>query len=201
MELIQAMHNVITNKEEGGVQGYLDVEAILKSLDMDDFRFEYWGHWKDQDALEVWFLVPFFDTDTYTGISVLLFHGQPMALLTKPSRKTDLQVEWIGKWQANMVKNYLESFMTEEEEFEPDCIENLTEFFPDSYKITFTSQVLNKKGLFDGKKVEVTQRKAGEKATYINNNLFVSSKEGVKIPTTTDKVQFLTLVRNNPLEG
>lgn len=101
-----------------------------------------------QDKLISFWLGNWYCTDSYVGYKVYFFDNKPVAVSSQTGRKMDEKIEWLSKESYKLVKEYVLTFLIEQED-ESFKLVDLEEEVSEGYKIKFNSQ------LFDYHKTKV----------------------------------------------
>ncbi len=114
-------------------------------------------YYSDDARLKCYFIKKWLCTDTHVGIRCYYLNDEPICISTQTARKDTENFTFFSKQSAIKLKNYLESLIVLEEDYNLDIIEDsfLDEEIPSTYKIEYNSQILHKLAFLNGEKVDI----------------------------------------------
>lgn len=149
MKLKELMDRVDKSKQfECGVSIYEIAENEFNIFNI-DYNIE-------QTRLTCFWLGNWYCTDSYVGYKIYFFDDKPVGVTIQEGRKDSEHFEWLSKESYKIVKQYILTFLIEQED-ERFIITDLEEEFNEDYTIHFNSQLFDyhkDKVTLDGNKIE-----------------------------------------------
>jgi len=97
-------------------------------------------------------------TDTWVGLYVIYYNGEPVATSNQTARKSDVEIEWFSKEAAHKVRDALLALVRAEEPEDNFKIVNLNEEIGEpSYQLNFSSQVIHDDAIYQGRPVKIVK--------------------------------------------
>ena len=152
-------------------------ENLLSAVGLD----AYYHNYDDPVNLTTNHLKQWYCTDTWVGINVIYLNNHPVAVTNQIGRKCDVNIYFLSEEAKNLVKEYLLSLYSNQQDYSEYLTEDdLNEEMGDYFKIEYSSQVLYKTAWLNGEQVEITQ-----KPRNLNNNInlhtvAIKHKDGVE---------------------
>ena len=152
-------------------------ENLLSAVGLDT----YYHNYDDPVNLTTNHLKQWYCTDTWVGINVIYLNNHPVAVTNQIGRKCDVNIYFLSEEAKNLVKEYLLSLYSNQQDYSEYLTEDdLNEEMGDYFKIEYSSQVLYKTAWLNGEQVEITQ-----KPRNLNNNInlhtvAIKHKDGVE---------------------
>ncbi len=103
---------------------------------------EYSISWdKTQDRLTSYYIGNWYCTDSYVGYKVYFLDDVPIAISAQHGRKCDVDIEWLSKELYNKTKEYVLTFINEEEDRIVYILADLDQDLGLTYKIEYHEQL------------------------------------------------------------
>lgn len=148
---------------------------IAESISIDARNYD------DQDRLISYYIGSWYCTDSYVGYKVYFFDNEPVAVSAQTSRKATEEVEWLSKECYKKVKDYILTFVQENEDDIQLC--NMDEDIGKSYKIHFTGQLFDYHKnipLFKGESVKIIEEEKREDNWGIEKKVKILMKDNTE---------------------
>lgn len=130
-----------------------DIDIFCQALDLDQ---PGWNVTFDKDnRVTAHWLVKWYCTDTWVGYQVFYMDNEPVAVSTQLARKSSENLEFVSLEAATKVRAYILECLGEKE-FSPS-IANLDEETDPYYTVSYSSQLLVKKGWYGDRIVNVVR--------------------------------------------
>lgn len=149
MNIIDIANNI--DKSEKNRDQYTDIMAFD-----DEFGLDL--PYAEQERLTAYWFGNWYCTDSYVGYRMYFFDDEPVCYSTQIGRKYHQIFHWFSEEAAYKVKEYLITFLIEEDDGLNISLADLSEDFGDSFKIEFNGQILRNDTIrYKGKKAELVE--------------------------------------------
>lgn len=112
--------------------------------------------WSDDTRLKSYYIKIHYCTDSYVGIKAYFLDDEFIALSNQIGRKYPEEFDFVSTEIAEKVKDYLLSLLEpEEHSANVSVIDYLDEEIPNTYKIEYNTQILQKKAIYKGERVDI----------------------------------------------
>ena len=171
MKFIDLLRHV--KKGGGAIEQSTELYGLMREFGLSNNDFDY-SKFYDDEKFKEYLVIPRYDSDYYIGLSAVYFDGELVGSSLLHGRKCDTEYSWISLEAFNKVKAYAETLVLEDE-LKPDIIsaEDLEEETAPTFKISFSSCLLTKRGIYQGKECNV-QRTSG----FLSKDLIITDDEG-----------------------
>ena len=113
-------------------------------------------YWSDDPRLKCYFIKKWCCTDTYVGIRAYFLDSEFIGYSSQYGRKCNEDFLFVSKELAEKLRNYLQNLAGEIEcDYELIDENELDKDIPDTFKINYNSQILNKEAILNGELVEI----------------------------------------------
>jgi hypothetical protein len=135
-------------------------------------------------------------TDTHVGCSAIYWNGEFIAITSQTSRRGSVTVEWASEEVFNRVSAFIKT-LVEEEPYKPKCL-NLIEEYPTTFKLGYTSQILDDWAFYNGKKymIDLELTRGGERKDFISNQVWIVTEDGPK-QVNINELEFPVLLKED----
>lgn len=130
-----------------------DVEEFFEPLGL---GYQYIQSDAVEARLKEQYLVKWYCTDTYVGISVFQLDGVPVAIVRQQGRKCGKDVMFLSASGADAMRTFILSLMQDEDDYNPHILAD-DEMIDDHYTVEFGDQLLTKSGFYNGEPVSVVK--------------------------------------------
>lgn len=134
------------NKSEDN-KSYIDMDIIAEQFNV---QFDCYGKEYDE-RLKAYWAARHICTDTWVGVRVYYFDDEPAALSWQFARKSSEDFQWVSNKIANKVKDWILSLSDDIDV----ALIDMDEDYGDGYEVSFVSQLLDNKIIYDGELVDV----------------------------------------------
>lgn len=165
----------------------LSASEFAHHFNWSEFDFDY----KEQDRLVGYFLSLWYCTDSFVGIRVYFLDNEPVAISSQWGRKCSEDFEWMSKEAYHKVREYVKSFMKENNDDDHITLADLEQDLGNTYKIEFNGQLFShqwKIPMLKGKSVEITELVPEKKGTIES-----MIAQRVKIKHTTGATEIISI--------
>lgn len=112
--------------------------------------------WSDDTRLKSYYIKIHYCTDSYVGIKAYFLDDEFIALSNQIGRKYPEEFDFVSTEIAEKVKDYLLTLLEpEEHSANVSVIDYLDEEIPNTYKIEYNTQILQKKAIYKGERVDI----------------------------------------------
>ncbi len=136
---------------------YVDYEALCNEFNFDYYNLDY-----ENTSFYVYWIAPWYCTDTYVGYLALYLNDTLLAIIVQYSRKDDTIFFWKSRDEYNMAKEELLRWM------DPPKINTVVDFPPatnilqeSGYRIFHSSNLLSDTVLYKGVRCKVVLKPIG----------------------------------------
>jgi hypothetical protein len=137
------------------------------------------------ERLNSYYLMKWYDTDSWVGYRVIFFDGVPVGIAQQAGRKGDTHYDFIDTHSAQVVRNYLVS--AHKSKFPIiDHDEELNDF----YCLEYGESILVKQGFYKGKPVTLVKKSNGHYSDR-DNWSFIDVKDEEGNVTTIKAAEFM----------
>ena len=152
-------------------------ENLLSAVGLDTYYHKYDDHVNlTTNHLKQWYC-----TDTWVGINVIYLNNHPVAVTNQIGRKCDVNIYFLSEESKNLVKEYLLSLYSGQQDYSEYLTEDdLNEEMGDYFKIEYSSQVLYKTAWLNGEQVEITQKPRNLNDNINFHTVAIKHKDGVE---------------------
>ena len=152
-------------------------ENLLSAVGLDI----YYHNYDDPVNLTTNHLKQWYCTDTWVGIDVIYLNNHPVAVTNQIGRKCDVNIYFLSEEAKNLVKEYLLSLYSNQQDYSEYLTEDdLNEDMGDYFKIEYSSQVLYKTAWLNGEQVEITQKPRNLNNNFNLHTVAIKHKDGVE---------------------
>ncbi|MNL91040.1 hypothetical protein D3C81_07670 [compost metagenome] len=169
MKLLELVNNIDKSSQN---ESYIDTTNFSIDLEHD---FDY----VSQDRLKGYWVGNWCCTDTWVGYRLYFLDDEPVCFSVQNGRKSEEVFNWFSNGLALKVRDYLISIMPKrKDEFSVQTC-SLEDDIGDSYKISFSSQVLDwGKATLNGESIKVLERVRKKPDFGIDTELKVELNNG-----------------------
>jgi hypothetical protein len=128
-------------------------EHLLPEFDIHDYFWDETGEF-DRRIRGYW-VVRWYCTDSWVGIRVYDIDGEPFAISTQTGRKMDENFEFVSVEMAAKVRGFIRDLMDGRDR--RVSLLDLNKEFPETYRVAYGSQIIDKEGLYQGEPCTVTK--------------------------------------------
>ena len=152
-------------------------ENLLSAVGLDT----YYHNYDDPVNLTINHLKQWYCTDTWVGINVIYLNNSPVAITNQTARKSDVGIYFLSEADKNLVKDYLLSLYSGQQDYSEYLTEDdLNEDMGDYFKIEYASEVLYKTAWLNGEQVEITQKPRNLNDNINFHTVAIKHKDGVE---------------------
>ena len=152
-------------------------ENLLSAVGLDT----YYHNYDDPVNLTTNHLKQWYCTDTQVGINVIYLNNHPVAVTNQIGRKCDVNIYFLSEEAKNLVKEYLLSLYSGQQDYSEYLTEDdLNEEMGDYFKIEYASEVLYKTAWLNGEQVEITQKPRNLNDNINFHTVAIKHKDGVE---------------------
>lgn len=137
-----------------GWESVYDVEEFFQPLGL---GYQYIQSDAVEARLKQQYLIKWYCTDSYVGVSVFQLDGVPVAITRQQGRKCGVDVMFLSTAGADAMRAFILSLMQEDDEYKPYILPD-DEMIEDHYTVEFGDQLLTEFGFYNGEPVTVVKK-------------------------------------------
>ncbi len=131
---IKEIINIVDKSKQ--FESHVSINEIANEMNLNIYNYP------DQHKLTSYFIGNWYCTDTFVGYKVYFFENEPVAVSYQGGRKMNEEIEWLSKESYKKVRDYVLTFLEEEEE--PSIkLADMEEEIGETYKIEYHGQLFD----------------------------------------------------------
>jgi hypothetical protein len=173
-----------------------NIEHLLQAFDIHDYFWDETGEY-DRRIRGYW-VVRWYCTDSWVGVRVYDFDGEPFAISIQTGRKMGEDFEFVSVEMAAKVRGFVRELMDGRARRLP--LVNLDATFPETYRVEFGEQIIDKEGLYQGEPCTVVKTWGGYSKAEMDrwHDVQVRLPSGEEKVISTDEYHMPVRVKENP---
>ena len=102
-----------------------------------------------------YWLVKWICTDTWVGMAVYYYLNLPVAITTQTARKSDVEYQFVSAAAAKILRDLILTLIAKQTPESAPALVNPSDTIDGTYSVSYSSQLLTKTGLVNGRPCEV----------------------------------------------